>query len=250
MKTMTAFLLASVFTAASNATFAADLPSRRVSPSPSPAPVTSWAGFYAGAQAGYEVAQISYSVSTINGTSSLLPRPNGIVGGLHVGYNFEVPSFYTSEFATKTVFGLEGELNGSDYRARAFSPIALANVRSDAELQGSVRGRLGISFDQLLLYVTGGVAIGQFVDGVTTVVPPITQYVSKQTKVGYTVGAGGEYAFTDHVSARIEYRFTDYGRVSDGVGTNALTHREEPNLIIGGFSYRFATTPAPVVARY
>jgi len=78
-----------------------------------------------------------------------------------------------------------------------------------------VRLRLGYAFDNFLIYATGGVAFGNVdtnfdcpsgcVDAATA------RYKISGTRVGWTAGAGAEYAFTDNLSARLEYRYTDLG---------------------------------------
>jgi len=72
---------------------------------------------------------------------------------------------------------------------------------SNAGVQGSVRGRLGIAFDRALLYGTGGVAITSFntsyfdTTGFFTGVPGTNATISN-TRAGFTFGGGIEYAVT------------------------------------------------------
>jgi hypothetical protein len=73
---------------------------------------------------------------------------DGVVGGIHAGYNWQSGQF---------VFGLEGDLEGADIKGG----YRLANTNgTDYRLrdQASIRGRLGVAFNNSLLYVTGGVA--------------------------------------------------------------------------------------------
>ena len=84
-------------------------------------------------------------------------------------------------------------------------------------IPASVRGRLGPIWGRAFLYVTGGLAIGKVESSVsaTTEVGFDTTYAGSvsQTRLGGVVGAGIEYAFTDRVSAKVEYLPFDLGSV-------------------------------------
>lgn len=69
---------------------------------------------------------------------------------------------------------------------------------------GSLRSRLGYAFEHALVYVMAGWAGTRgYVD-----VPGLGK--EKKTLSGYTIGAGLDYAFTDKMFGRIEYRYSDY----------------------------------------
>jgi outer membrane immunogenic protein len=139
---------------------------------------------------------------------------------------------------------------------------------SRADVQGSLRGRIGIAFDRILIYGTGGVAITGFnttlVDttGFFTGVPG-TNATFSNTRAGWTAGGGIEYAVTNNWWVRAEYRYSDFGHTTDFPFAGALPfedsfvslrHHLTENQVQVGFSYRFDWTapPAavPVVAKY
>jgi outer membrane immunogenic protein len=259
-------LLSSVALAAISGTaFAADLPSRRAPPvyAPPAIPVFSWTGFYIGGQVGYRFGSDRAVVTDVLGTTGYGTKPNGIVGGAHVGYNFSTQSLFGNAFGTGTVIGIEGDVDGSDYRrvnnTGAFgAPLTVTeNIRSN--LTGSVRGRLGFTFDRALFYATGGVAFAQYNTnygtGAAAAVTGNLDSLSK-SRVGWTAGAGVEYAITNNWSLRLEYRYSDYGTFTDfapvTLGGTTVSHRETDNKVQAGFSYKFDTfaPAAPVVARY
>jgi outer membrane immunogenic protein len=70
---------------------------------------------------------------------------------------------------------------------------------------GTVRGRVGYAMDRALIYGTGGLAFGsvenRYLDG------PANSFSEKCTQTGWTAGAGIEYAFDDHWSAKAEYLY-------------------------------------------
>ena len=84
----------------------------------------------------------------------------------------------------------------------------LAEVRAligaDANWQGSIRGRVGYAFNRALLYGTGGFALAD----IDTDVPGGGDDGSG-TEWGWTLGAGLDYAVTDKIFLRGEYRYTD-----------------------------------------
>ena len=245
---------------------AADLPSRRAPPvySPPPAiPVFTWTGFYVGGQVGYEFGRSSGFASNpvLGGLAGSSVKPSGIIGGAHVGYNFSTQSLpflgntFGGVLGTGGVFGLEGDVDGSNYKPR-YNLGGIGDYGSQ-NIQGSIRGRLGVAVDRSLFYATGGAAFGGLRNIYVNSLNGLTDSIT-HTKVGYTVGGGVEYAFTNNWSLRAEYRYTDFGTYTDNLGNSTgggvnVRHRETDNRVQAGFSYKFDTfspIPAPVVARY
>ena len=135
-----------------------------------------------------------------------------------------------------------------------FLPITGVTASTRDQIQGSIRGRLGVTFDRALFYATGGAAFGDLRSTYVSAATGAFDTIDR-TRVGYTVGGGVEYAFTNNLSARIEYRYTDYGRSTDNLlistaGLANVSHRDTNNRVQVGFSYKFDTFAAPVVARY
>ncbi len=256
-------LLSSVALAAVSGTaFAADLPSRRAPPAYAPplTPVFSWTGFYLGGQVGYGFGSDN---AGIVGSGPFQDRPNGIIGGAHVGYNFSTQSlpllgnafnsFGTAFGGTGGVIGIEGDVDGSDYRrtvAVTGAPFFPTSTLRD-NIQGSIRGRLGIAVDRALFYATGGAAFAEFRTNYATTLGSDSL---SRSRVGYTVGGGVEYAITNNFSLRGEYRYSDFGTFTDFApvsGFGAVSRRESEQRAQAGFSYKFDTPVlAPVVARY
>ena len=244
------------------AAMAADLPSGRAPPVYVPAvapPVFTWSGFYVGGQVG--TAFGADAAGTHIGLASTSTSENGVIGGAHVGYDYATRGlpFLGNASALAVVFGVEGDIDGTSARANtslgAVNGLGGIGVTNTPNVEGSVRGRLGIAVDRALFYATGGVALGNFSNSYLNAFNGLSDSFNS-TRVGYTVGGGIEYAFTNHLSARVEYRHTDFGRSFDnlanstGGGVN-VHQRDVENRVQAGFSYRFDMfSPAPVVARY
>jgi outer membrane immunogenic protein len=225
---------------------AADLPSR-VAPAPIAAvPVFTWTGFYVGVQAGYAWGNGDYVLSSTTGPAVLpfqdVSDSDGFVGGAHVGYNFQFGSF---------VAGLEADIEGAGIDGAGtytFLDGSTLAASTDLTVQGSLRARLGVAFDRILIYATGGVAFASF-DTDYVFVDAITEATTRasfdDTNWGWTLGAGAEYAFTNNFTARIEYRYTqfdDYRHSDDAFFDGGRVSREaEFHTVRAGVSYKFGS---------
>ncbi len=180
---------------------------------------------------------------------------SGVVGGLHAGYNYQIDQF---------VLGIEGDIEGSSYSGSTDpvvdykGAIVTYTAGTQIPIQGSVRGRIGWTWNRVLIYATGGVAFGDVQNSLsyTYFVDP---YISATNgRVGWTVGGGVEYALDPNWSVRLEYRYTDYGTYDFVLyappfdGDAAIVEHERDNRVEAGFSYKFDmfAPPAPVVAKY
>lgn len=227
----------------SGAASAADLAARPYTKAPPPlAPAFSWTGCYVGAQVGWQ-GKSDHTREYFTGTNVWTGLDqgwdtSGFIGGGHAGCNYQMSNF---------VIGLEGDIEGADVTGG----FRLANGNGtdfSVRWQGSIRGRAGVAFNTVLLYVTGGVA---FADLNYTYVTPGIREGFTNSVTGWTAGVGAEFALNQNWSVRGEYRFTDYGSVSNNslVAFPGFTYRHDPEFhaVRVGVSYRFG---GPVVAKY
>jgi outer membrane immunogenic protein len=213
---------------------AADIPYRQAPPVVEApiVPLFTWTGLYLGGQIGYGWGTDTLMVYPAGFGTNF--TPNGVVGGAHAGFNYQINQF---------VAGIEGDVEGTGI-SRTYSPGG-AVYNTKIPVQGSIRGRLGVAFDRVLLYATGG---GEFA-GFDTSYSGLGS--SSHTQAGWTVGGGIEYAVTGNWSVRAEYRYTDFGHFTDftpiafGLGSSVV-HHETENAVRAGFSYKFD----PFGARY
>ena len=228
-------------------------------PAKAPAPAVAappmlWNGFYVGGQVGYQWGNDHTSeFATATGLPTGFDRgfdSSGAVGGLHAGYNFQMGSF---------VLGIEGDVEGSGVGGGFTLPGAVAaagmggaagnGTDFESRWQASLRGRLGYALGPTLLYVTGGAA---FADLNYAYFTPAVRESFRTTETGWTVGGGLEFALTPSWSTRVEYRYTDFGQLSN-TSTAAFpgsTFQHDPNFhtVRLGVSYRFGG--GPLVAGY
>jgi outer membrane immunogenic protein len=138
----------------------------------------SWAGPYLGGTLGYEWGTVGNNPT----------KPSGVTGGVEAGYNFQNGPW---------VFGVEGDINvtGAD---DTFAPWKFSNPWF-----GTLRGRAGYAFNNILFYGTGGLAFGELKSltfgGVS----------ESHTTAGWTLGAGAEFGLAQNWSAKIEYLYVD-----------------------------------------
>ena len=164
-----------------------------------------WSGFYAGAQIGYEWGDADHSFEP--GVRNIPPgdsEPDGIAGGVHAGYLHQ---------ADALAFGIEADFETADVEGSFINTAASDSTGATGiEMQGSVRARLGWATGRWLPYITGGLALASVEYRGGNLAGPCCGF--DRTPLGYTAGGGLEYVVSDKVSARLEYRFTDFGEES------------------------------------
>jgi outer membrane immunogenic protein len=166
----------------------------------------SWAGPYLGGNLGYAWGSVDNNPT----------KPSGFVGGVQGGYNWQQ--------ASPWVFGIEGDIQatGAD---DTFAPWKFSNPWF-----GTVRGRVGYAFNNVLFYGTGGLAVGELGAGKFG----RSDY---HTNAGWTVGVGAEMGFAPNLSAKIEYLYVDLAN-SNFVVTGA-SNGYRFGLIRAGVNYHF-----------
>jgi len=125
----------------------------------------------------------------------------------------------------------------------------------------SVTSRVGHAWDRFLGYVKGGAAWEK--DDLTfTFVPTGFSANFSDTRSGWTIGVGGEYAFTNWLTAFVEYDYYDFGNRTDGVvcaaaacfagGPNRVDFniKETKSVFKVGLNVLFGGGGGPVFAKY
>lgn len=153
-------------------------------------PTGDWTGAYVGGHAGYASGTVDWETITGPAASGSYDIAGWLVG-VQGGYNWQMDTF---------VLGVEGDISLSGVQGDDAGGFIARQINWAA----SLRARAGVSFDAILLYGTAGVAFANSTGEVFVA-------DDTQTHVGWTVGAGVEAMVSDDVSAKLEYRYTDYG---------------------------------------
>ncbi|GJD35548.1 carbohydrate porin [Methylobacterium aerolatum] len=191
---------------------------------------TDWSGGYLVLEgsAGGSYGQYTFGPSTVGGR----PVPNftsgdstgrsdrgrdatTAVGGVAGGWNWQTGPW---------LYGVEAALDAANLKRPVPSTIggfgtegidpAFDLIRVKTDVYGTLRARLGYSFERYLVYATFGLAganarvIGTYPD------PGPGAVATAKASLGYlgfTLGAGVQYALTDSLALGIDYRYSDLG---------------------------------------
>ena len=179
-----------------------------------------WGGFYVGIVGGYGWGEASLDGNSyIAGTSTELEAVSasfdvdgGLAGG-QIGYDFDLSS--------NLVLGIVGDVSWSGVSGEVCVETSGSGcdgspddsfVNVDLNWLGTVRARGGFTNGNILVYVTGGVAMGDVETSVTHVEGHSDPTRSdSNTHMGWTVGGGAEFKVTETVSVGAEYLYVDLG---------------------------------------
>jgi outer membrane immunogenic protein len=258
---MKKLLLASVGLAliAAAPAHAADLRPRYQPPPPVVVPVPhlvfSWTGCYVGGHVGGGWAGKTVSASEIAPGVSFTGNTSGFLGGGQVGCSYQFAPY-------GLVIGIEGDGSAADIKGAATDTVlgVTGTARAKTDWLASVTGRLGWGAGPWLIYAKGGVAWAG--DKYSADIPVFDEHIeASETRTGWTVGGGIEWAFWNNWSAKLEYDFYDFGTRSvaftgmiGGVPevVPGIDIKQTVNAVKFGINYRFdwGKGKAPVIARY
>jgi outer membrane immunogenic protein len=204
--------------------------------------VYNWTGFYIGIQGG---SGWSHAMQTD-------PRPflsdayqpnGGLIGGT-VGYNTQF---------NRVVIGLEADGSGSWIKGYTIGTDPLAGncggqpprCYSNLESVATFRGRVGITMDNVLPYLTGGLAVGWLNGQEGDIAANGAFGAGTKTVVGWTAGVGVEAMFDQTWSMKVEYLYVDFGNqriFNDNVGGVIFPEsiQYHTNILRIGVNYRLS----------
>ncbi|EJF75247.1 porin family protein [Bartonella alsatica] len=179
-----------------------------------------------------------------------LPKLSGFIGGIYAGSNIDVDNgfiigidtdiMWSDKKNTRDLGSLKENQNGEKEKKSAklvlardshednnhenehhaaVSPETMRHTLKQ-KWTGATRVRFGLSVDRLMPYVAGGIAYTQLrsifakESDVESRAIDFSDWLhdEKKTMIGYTLGGGVDFAMTDNVIVRAEYRYSDFGK--------------------------------------
>ncbi|HEY5216550.1 MAG TPA: outer membrane protein [Pseudolabrys sp.] len=181
----------------------------------------SWTGFYVGLNAGYGFGKSNWDFPA--STNS----PKGVLAGGTIGYNFQTGTW---------VWGVEGDFDYSGMKGTSDCAPGVTCETKNSWL-GTARARLGYAgWNNWLPYITGGLAMGDIK------ATNSARTSANKTKMGYTLGAGVEYAMWSNWSVKLEYLYVDLGKFDCGIACSTTVPDNvsfKANIVRAGLNYRF-----------
>jgi outer membrane immunogenic protein len=223
--------------------FAADLAVK--APPNIPPPLFSWTGCFVGGHVGGAVREDRLT-STLGRSGSF--DAGGFVGGGQIGCDYQ--------FAGGWVVGAEGRAAWTSLKSTNAGTVVFPAIgvtvpsqrTTSSDYLASATVRLGYSVaDRWLVFARGGAAwTNEKIDSAfirpdgLAVDPRVTD-----TRTGWTVGTGVDWAFAPHWSATLEYNYYNFGNnspvMTDNFGTRVTIFSLKDNIhaVTTGVNYHF-----------
>ena len=213
-------------------------------------PKGTWSGLYIGGQGGADFGRDGpdilfdpkpLSATTVYDTGN---SKAGFSGGARIGYDYRIGDVVVGALTDISL------MSGSTDRGFSVGGVDFSTKDRIDDL-GTIRGRIGYAFDDLLVYGTGGFAYAGRSQSTSIFAPYGGSFSENKDKfdTGYTVGGGIEYLIDPHVSLGLEYLYTDLGKsdwsatgqnAAGAVDFNARTNdRTDFSTLWATISYRF-----------
>lgn len=233
----------SIVAAGASPGVAADLPYKAAAAAPTP---YDWNGFYVGGNAGvgwdHRDASI-FNAATGAFLTSGGTNASGITGGGQFGFNYT--------FAPKWIAGLEADISAADLDSTVTGAPGVGQRENKTDYFGTVRGRAGYAWNNILLYGTGGFAwvheqmIRTQQIGTINLATPGTVESASSYGDGWVAGGGVEWGATQNWTVRVEY-------LHFGIGSQSFTFplagqrvdgTTQLDLVRFGVNYKFGWNP-------
>ena len=171
-----------------------------------------WGGEHWSAPSGFELASGAQLFS-----DGSLPLDQAISGGIAGG---QVSCRY--QISPRWTIGIGGDFSSAKIlREDALTPFVTppgvgvpTTLTTRTNWVASATGMVGYAFDRLLFYGKGGAAwaANRYEIAVNPATFASSDFQGSETRAGWTVGGGIEYAVTRNLSTNVEFDYYDFGR--------------------------------------
>lgn len=190
MKVSTLILGAVAAIGLNGTALAADLFVQQPAPYIAPSAAYDWTGFYVGVHGGYGAGVMNLSADFISDDDQA-QDVDGFFGGIQLGYNVQLDSILLGVQTDLSLSGISSNEDGG-------------GDDDTVDWLGSTTARIGFVADSFVPYLKAGFAYG----GGTG---DAAGEKDSQTHIGWTAGAGVEFAVTDAISVFAEYNYYSLG---------------------------------------
>ena len=202
-------------------------------------PYVQWQGAYLGGHVGIASQDASctnqgYGFDNSCGAlhESIVTRATGAVAGVQGGYDWQDRYF---------VYGVAADWSWTNLKHTLRTDFGSYGFTAKTNWLASFRGRMGLAVDNTLVYVTGGLALGNIRDSRSNYYGTYAQMDG--TQVGWVGGVGVEHKFNPHWSAFAEWLYYDFGNTQITTSSNPENYNTEYTnaMMVGrvGLNYRF-----------
>jgi outer membrane immunogenic protein len=177
-----------------------------------------WSGAYLGLKGGWQSGQGNFQFVSDDRVYTTSPNLTGLAAGANLGF--------LKQFDNGFIVGAELDANilqianKNSQFYQGGDPISNIFGSTKMNWDASARIRAGYAFNRFMPYVTGGLAMAN-VDYGYDVLPPFKKLFKpsqiNDSLFGWTIGAGAEFALTEKLSTRLEYRYSDFGPASNTI---------------------------------
>jgi outer membrane immunogenic protein len=112
-----------------------------------------------------------------------------------VGFTYGIEGGYNWKLSPSVVVGIEGDISGTTFKGQAYSADwgGGAGHHSKWNALTTLRGRAGVAVDDVLLYVTGGLAVVSLHAYGDYPFHTGYNYDASGPRIGFAIGSGFEY---------------------------------------------------------
>ena len=207
-----------------------------------PASVWTWTGCYVGGHVGGGWSHKSWRDVTLGGAEFASHGVSGWLGGFQIGCDYQVGAWV---YGVEAQAGWAGLFGDSPDLFSGAPPTTTVHSRVDA--LGTLTARIGYAWGPVLLYAKGGVGLTRDSYQLTDPIVPLTDDIlasASETRLGWTIGTGLEWAYLPNWSLKLEYGYLDLGSRSVtftffGGATELFDIDQHIHTVKVGVNYRF-----------
>jgi outer membrane immunogenic protein len=216
--------VATAIMAAAGSAFAADMPVK----APPPAyPAYDWGGMYIGGVIGGAWGETDSSDPNFGILGARVGVPvvqptfsSGFIGGVEGGLRYQLGKLVVGTEADITW----GSVNGTSTTNWVPLGVLSRSISADTNWIATATSSIGIAHNNWLIYTKAGVAYAHtnYTDSWVGGGIPLFTGADSENRVGWTVGAGIEWAICNNWSVKAEYDYLDFGNQTVAINGTVL----------------------------